>query len=185
MKKILLVFSAMLMLACSSEETSENSITENNSQENLKASSIQEASFIIRFNLARVSRGCESGFGICSMKRKREIEEEKRRRELEETAQHDVGIYQANSILAPIIPNDDFQGGIMDVIYDENQLINSGTLELDIKLAQAPTTAPAALLVEESLFFDIDGKRFTLAAGNYQYNSRLGSNGGYTITINN
>ncbi len=65
------------------------------------------------------------------------------------------------------------------------EIKNWKQLQLDIKLAQAPTSTPAPLMVEESLSVDIEGVTFTLPMGNYEYNSALGTYGGYTITISN
>lgn len=187
---LLLLGCSLSLLACSTEDSTNLPTSESNSQENVTVLSTTSTSGgwddFLRFDWARKSKKCKKGFGICTMQDKRDvIEEEKRRQELEDLAQNDVGLYQSNSIVAPIDPIDDFEGGVMDVIYDKEELLTTGQLQLDIKLAQAPTSTPTTLMVEESLSVDIEGVTFTLPMGNYEYNSALGTYGGYTITISN
>lgn len=190
MKKILLAFTAMLMLACSSEETNLVSSSESNSQENLTTMSTTGGGFwdrFLRFNWARRSQYCESGLGICTMKDYDEAQAEKaqREKELKDLEQKDYGIYSANSIEVPIDPVDDLEKGVVDVLYNKAELLATGQLILDFKLAQAPTSSPGPLVIEENLSVVIEGVTFTLPMKNYEYNPSLGAYGGYTITISN
>lgn len=121
------------------------------------------------------------------MKDYEEAQEDKAQRdkELKDLEQKDYGIYSANSIEVPINPVDGLEKGVIDVYYNKNELLTTGQLNLDIKLAQAPTATPIPLKVEESLSVTIKGRIFTLPAGDYSYNPALGTYGGYTITISN
>lgn len=184
---LLMLGSTLVLLSCSTEDSSSNNLESNVTIETNSKSSYSRASEsnFLRFDVYRRSRMCRSGFGICTMKNKRDAleEEAQRRKELEELEQQDLGIYQSYSIVAPIDPTEDFEGGVLDVIYDLNALLEAGKLQLDIHLAEAPTSAPMPLIVEETLSLDIDGQIFTLQADNYEYISSMGVYGGYTITI--
>lgn len=187
----LLLGCSLSLLSCSTEDstttlsTSESDISTEGTT--LSTNSVTTMSDFLRFEVARRSKACREGLGICTMQDKRDAieEEQRRKKELEDLAQNDVGLYQSNSIEAPIDPTDDFEGGIMDVIYDKADLLATGQLQLDIKLAQAPTSTPVPLKVEETLSITIDGIVFSLSAGDYNYNPSLGTYGGYTIIISN
>lgn len=62
----------------------------------------------MRFDFARRSKFCNSGLGICTMKDHREADEELKR--LQESYDEYMGIYNINSIVAPINPVDNFEG---------------------------------------------------------------------------
>lgn len=182
---LLLFFS----ISCSTEENTDMDMAKTSIQtgkENLKTTGIQGVFFsdFLRFNVARRSRLCKEGWGVCTMQDKRDaIEEEKRRQEIEDEAKTDHGIYRSNSIVVPADPTDNIEDGILDVLFDRAQVLAQGKLDLDIKLAQAPTSSPVPLIVEEMVTVDISGQLFKLPAGNYQYNPALGTYGGYHITI--
>lgn len=188
---LLLLGCSLSLLACSTEDSTDLPTSESNSQENVTVLSTTSTNGFwdrfLRFNVARRSQWCESGLGVCTMKDYDEAQEDKAQRdkELEELGQQDYGIYSVNSIEVPIDPVEDLEKGVIDVYYDQSELLATGQLQLDIKLAQAPTSTPAPLMVEESLSVDIEGVTFTLPMGNYEYNSALGTYGGYTITISN
>lgn len=195
MKKsfFLMLGCSLALLSCSSEESSSNLLESNTNIQTNAITSFSTTSTswdwndFLRFDVYRRSKMCKRGFGICTMQDKRDaIEEEaQRQRELEALEQQDLGIYHSYSIVAPIDPTDDFEGGVLDVVYDRNALLATGELQLDIHLAQAPTSTPEPLMVEETLSLNIDGQIFRLQAGNYDYISSMGAFGGYTITISN
>lgn len=192
MKKhfVLLLGCSLSLLSCSTED----SLLEFPTSESTVGSAILSTNSVtapmsdfLRFDFARRSKFCDSGLEICTMQDKRDSIEEKERRqkEIDDLAKKDVGLYQSYSIEAPIDPTDDFEGGIMDVIYDKALLLSTGQLQLDIKLSQAPTSTPVPLKVEETLSITIKSIVFYLPAGDYNYNPSLGTFGGYTVTISN
>lgn len=111
----------MLMLSCSSEETSSPSNQESNSQENITTMSTSGGGFwnrFLRFDVARRSQFCDDGWGICTMKDVEEADREKaeREKELKDLEMKDYGIYSSNSIEVPLDPVGDLDKGVIDVL---------------------------------------------------------------------
>lgn len=135
----------------------------------------------MRFDFARRSKFCNSGLGICTMKDHREADEELKR--LQESYDEYMGIYNINSIVAPINPVDNFEGGTMYVVYDVNELKRNGYLKFEVKVQNRPTSTPQPLIIEDTLYINDSTDTYALKAGTYNFDYSLGNFGGYTFYI--
>lgn len=175
-------------IACSSDDSSSSRIEESENHTDLKSTFGVDPSRIGRFDIARRSRFCRSGFGICTMKDVDDARAEEKRiqEELERLAERNLGLHSVNSIVAPIDPVEDFHGGVMYVKYDLQDVMRDGYLQLNIALSAAPTSSPEPFVVEEDITTELDGikdKFLVLEKGSYNYDAHIGQYGGYSIRI--
>lgn len=183
-----MAFLVTSFIACSNDDSSSSRIEENENHTDLKSTFGVDPSRIGRFDIARRSRFCRNGFGICTMKDVDDARAEEKRiqEELERLEERNLGLHSVNSIVAPIDPVEDFHGGVMYVKYDLQDVMRDGYLQLNIALSAAPTSSPEPLVVEEDITTELDGikdKFLVLEKGSYNYDAHIGEYGGYSIRI--
>lgn len=190
-KTIFSIFGMALLatgfVACSSDDSSTETNTQMENSMKITASDF-DWSRLGRFDIARRSRFCRNGFGICTMKDVDDARAEEKRiqEELERLEERNLGLHSVNSIVAPIDPVEDFHGGVMYVKYDLQDVMRDGYLQLNIALSAAPTSSPEPLVVEEDITTELDGikdKFLVLEKGSYNYDAHIGEYGGYSIRI--